>query len=50
MFLDDTTVSTYNSSSSNSLDVSMSATKTHGIGETAKIAHQIHLAYHEPHF
>ena len=39
MFLDDTTVSTYNSSSSNPLDVSMSATKNPDIGETAKIAH-----------
>jgi hypothetical protein len=36
-FSDDTRVSTYNSSSSNPLNVSMSATKTPEIGETEKI-------------
>lgn len=36
-FSDDTTVSTYKSSPSNPLDVSMSATKTPDIGETEKI-------------
>ena len=36
-FSDDTTISTYNSSSSNPLDVSMSATKTPDFGETEKI-------------